>query len=345
MIIAAEIALVVGIVIVAGSYVWLVFGQPGERVLLAALGVIVALAGFAAVVFALGLATGRWDWEAPAACFGGLVAAAAAQAAALGLRRALRRLRSVEEEADLVLADLDAAVSAGAAQRLKELERTLARERAETVHLLAEQERQIREERRVRSRARGGAGARRTWSRRSPRTSAASKSGSSAWSSDLERAQQQLKARLEDLVRRQADALAGHEARLADHAKEVETLEEEQQTAIARVRTDLERLVAEASATAQAEIEMHAAERRRALHEVGERLRTRERALREQIEREEVEVRALARRRDRGRRAAGAGAARAPDRPSDPAPQRGRRAPLRRAAARVAGEDRRPALP
>lgn len=292
MIIAAEIALVVGIVIVASSYVWLTFGQPGERALLAALGVIVALAGFAAVAFVLALATDRWDWEAPAACFGGLVAAAAAQAAALGLRRALRRLRSVEEEADLVLAELDAAVSAGAAQRQKELERTLARERAETVHLLAEQERRIREERR------SEAGREAEQAREDLVASVAANQRRleerlSAWSSDLERSQRMLKARLEDLIQRQADALAGHEARLADHAKEVETLEEEQQTAIARVRTDLEHLVAEASATAQAEIETHATERRRALHEVGERLRTRERALREQIEREEVEVRAM----------------------------------------------------
>jgi hypothetical protein len=42
----------------------------------------------------------------------------------------------------------------------------------------------------------------------------------------------------------------------------------------------------------RSEIEIHAAERRRALHEVGERTRARERSLREQLERDETEARA-----------------------------------------------------
>jgi hypothetical protein len=54
---------------------------------------------------------------------------------------------------------------------------------------------------------------------------------------------------------------------------------------------ELDRSVAEAAETAKAELEVHAADRRRALHEVGERLRARERAMREQVEREETEVR------------------------------------------------------
>ena len=64
-----------------------------------------------------------------------------------------------------------------------------------------------------------------------------------AWSSDLERAQQQLKARLEELIRQQAEALKDHESRLDVQATEVSSLEEEQHAAIARVRAELDRAI------------------------------------------------------------------------------------------------------
>ena len=291
MVAAAEIALVAGIVIVAGSYLWIVFGRPSERAILAGIGIIVLLAAFAAVALALGLATGRWDWEPLAACFGGLVAAAAAQAGAVALIRGLGRLRSVETEASLVLEQLDEALAAAAVQRMKELDRTLARERAETVHLLMEQERRIREERRADA-GREAEAARESLIESVTANQRRLEQRLGAWSADLERAQQQLKARLETLIREQAEALALHEARLADVGRDVGALEEEQHGAISQVRGDLERMVNEATVAVQAEIETHAAERRRALHEVSERLRSRERALREQIEREEVEARA-----------------------------------------------------
>src|SRR4029450_3887789 len=57
------------------------------------------------------------------------------------------------------------------------------------------------------------------------------------------------------------------------------------------LREALQRLGTEFLEEGRSEIEVHAAERRRALHEVGERIRNRERALREQIDREEVEAR------------------------------------------------------
>jgi hypothetical protein len=200
-------------------------------------------------------------------------------------------LRSVETEASLVLEQLDEALAAAAVQRMKELDRTLARERAETVHLLMEQERRIREERRADA-GREAEAARESLIESVTANQRRLEQRLGAWSADLERAQQQLKARLETLIRQQAEALALHEARLADVGRDVGALEEEQHGAISQVRGDLERLVNEATVAVQAEIETHAAERRRALHEVGERLRSRERALREQVEREEVEVRA-----------------------------------------------------
>lgn len=290
MVAAAEIALAVGIAIVAASFAGVVLDRVSDRTLLAGIVVLGALAGAVGIVFAIGLAIDRWSWEQLLVSFAGLVAATAAQAGALGMSRGLRRLRAVEQERTQMLADLDRELEIHAERRLTELDRTLARERAETMHLLVEQERELRDTRRREAEQEATAAETRlveTVSESQQRL----EQRLSAWSADLERAQQQLKARLEDLIRQQADALKGHEHRLAEHAVEVGELEEEQHASIVRIREELDRSVAEAAETAKAEIEVHAADRRRALHEVGERLRTRERSMREQIEREETEVR------------------------------------------------------
>jgi hypothetical protein len=290
MVAAVEIALIVGIAIVAASFVGVVLDRVSDQLLLAGVAVLGVLTGVAGIVFAVGLALDRWSWEQLLVSFAGLAAATAAQAGALGLSRGLRRLRAVENERTQMLADLDRELELHSERRLAELDRTLARERAETMHLLVEQERELRETRRREAEEEATlAGTRliETVSESQQRI----EQRLSAWSADLERAQQQLKTRLEDLIRQQADALKGHEQRLAEHAAEVSALEEEQNATIARIRAELDRSVAEAAETAKAEIEVHAADRRRALHEVGERLRARERAMREQVEREETEVR------------------------------------------------------
>ncbi len=287
---AMEIALAAGLALVAASFAGVTLERISDRALLILAALLTGAAGVAGVVLAVGLATDRWEWRPLAVSLGGLVAAAAAEAGALGLSRGLRRLRSVEEEGSHVLERLEASLAAHAELRIRELEQTLARERAETNHLLAEQERVLREER-------WADVERQAEEARAALTEAVSESQQrlegrlSAWSADLERAQQQLKARLEGLVRKQAEALEGHEARLAGHAAEVVGLEEEQHATVARLREESERAAAALLDSMQAELEIHAAERRRALHEVGERLRTRERSLREQIEREELELR------------------------------------------------------
>jgi hypothetical protein len=288
---AIEILVGASIALVAISFVGVVLGWARDRWLVVGTGILAGLSGVAAVVFVVGLATGTWDWQPLLVSLGGLVAATAAEAGALALSRGLRRISSVEEESAILLEQLGDVLTAHSEARARELEQTLARERAETMHLLSEQERRLREERRIElerqneetsvSLAELIAGNQRRVEQRL-----------SAWSADLERAQQQLKARLEDLIRRQAEALQAHEARLEEHAAEVVALEEEQSAAMGRVRVELEGAVTESSEIAKSEIETHATERRRALHEVSERLRRRERSMREQIEREEGEVRA-----------------------------------------------------
>jgi hypothetical protein len=290
MVAAVEIALAIGIALVAASFVAVVLDWAPERVLVAGVAVLAGLAGLAGIVLVIALASDRFEWRPLLVAFGGLVAATAAEAGALGLLRGLRRLRAVEEERDQVLADLDAQLALLADRRLTELDRTLARERAETAHLLAEQERAFREDRRVEIERKAETlrlGLEETILTNQQRA----EQRLAAWSTDLERAQQQLKTRLEGLIRQQAEALAEHEQRLEEHGSAVAELEEEQAKAISRVREELERAIIEATESTKAEIEVHASERRRALHEVGERLRARERSMRETIEREESEIR------------------------------------------------------
>lgn len=275
-----------------GISLWLVSRERlTRRAVKVSIAVLTLLAIGTAVLVPVSLAIDRWEWRELAVVAGGFAVAALAQVGALGLAGGLRRARSIEELEARVLGEIDAVLAAGLHDRAHALEQTLERERAETVHLLGERERAMREERRraleeeLRTAAESLVASVGESQQRLEQRMA-------AWSVDLERAQQQLKSRLEELVREQAEALRSHEHRLSDHAAELGALEEHQAASIGRMRADIEQAIEEALAGARNEIEVHAADRRRTLHEVSERLRSRERGIREQIEREEAELKA-----------------------------------------------------
>jgi uncharacterized protein YukE len=206
-------------------------------------------------------------------------------------RIARRRERglSVEELIARAKAELAAFLVAEEKARRTELERTLAVERANAGHLLAEQERQLAEERRAlvanqieQARADVVESLATAQTRLEQRLA--------GWLEDIERAQRAREADLAELGRRQEVAIAAYDARLRANAEQLAAATEEQRSQLTRLREDLERLAHKISEEAVAEIETHAAERRRALEEVGDRLRSRERSLREQIEREEADA-------------------------------------------------------
>ncbi len=89
---------------------------------------------------------------------------------------------------------------------------------------------------------------------------------------------------------KQRELVAQVESRLTADAERIQAESEEQRAAVARLREELARSIEEVAQTANAELESQAADRRRALHEVSDRLQRREEALREQIEREETEA-------------------------------------------------------
>src|SRR5262249_6279069 len=110
------------------------------------------------------------------------------------------------------------------------------------------------------------------------------------WAGGLDRIQQGMTTRLAELSQQQQDAVAQAHARPQADMERPKTASEGQRTILARVRQEFERVAQEAGAAARREVEVHESERRRALHEVSERLRQRERDLRDRIAAEETDA-------------------------------------------------------
>jgi hypothetical protein len=216
---------------------------------------------------------------------GGTTAAAVIGASALGLRRLLARIRGIDGALDRAKTELDALVAHEVVTRAAELEHTLARARADSISQLVEEERRIADERRreVAEREREATaklsatltGVRQRLEERL-----------TTWADDLERSQQGLSEELTRLADRQRLRMKEIEAKIERDTETLQATADEQKALAARLREELERTAQGVVTAASSELETHAAERRRALHEVAERLRKRERDLNEMIDRE-----------------------------------------------------------
>jgi hypothetical protein len=285
-----EMVFAAGILVVALSFLGVATGKVSERVLLwitVALALAAAVAGAAVGV---NLIEDYASTEALLLTTGGLAAAAVAEAGLLALARGLRRLREVERITEEARAEITTFVAEEARLRILELQRMLARERANTGHQLSEQERRLAEERRD-SVERQAERARVELTQAVGSVQERLERRLMAWAADLDRGQRQLEQKLAELGQQQRESVSAYEARLAVDAERVDTASEEQRLALQRLREELQRFGTAFLEEGRSDIEIHAAERRRALHEVGERLRNRERALREQLDREETEAR------------------------------------------------------
>ena len=291
MALALEIAFAAALAVVALSLVAVAFSRVPERLLLgSAVGLVVlALAG--AVVAGIEIAEGTDDTALLLVTVGGLVVAAICQAGLFLLARGLRRIGDMERVGEDARARLDAYLDQHAEGRKAEIERTLARERAEAGYALGEQERRLAEERRETV-------ARQVEHARVELTGAVADAQGRletrlmAWAADLDRSQRELEGQLAKLSQRQKQALEEYDARLGADAERLAAASEEQRKALAQLRSEFEQLIGQFVEEGRAEIEAHAAERRNALNEIDQRLRGRERALRDQIDREEAESRA-----------------------------------------------------
>jgi hypothetical protein len=205
------------------------------------------------------------------------------------LRRSRDRGPTAEELIERAKQELAAFLDERTRELRDELARLIARERAEAGHFLTEQERRLADERRRLVDVQlEQAGERLVDGVTEAQRQLEEKV--KGWIDDLDRGQRAREAQFADLAQRQREALRAYDAKLAADADHLEAFTAEQRAQLAKLREDLERMAKDIAEAAALEIETHAAERRRALHEVSERLRARERTMRDQIEREELET-------------------------------------------------------
>jgi hypothetical protein len=212
-------------------------------------------------------------------------------ALALALRRARRMAAEGRRLAESARAELRQVVAEETASHKDEIRHTLARERAESVSVLAADERRMAEEHRAefaeRERQAGDAlahalaGEERRLEERLR-----------GFTEDLERAQTHIEDQLRRFEQRSNDAIAAITARIEADASEIGSAADEQRRTVHRLREELGRVASQSVSEALDELEAQTLERRRALEEITERLRTRETAVAESIERAETDVRA-----------------------------------------------------
>lgn len=219
----------------------------------------------------------------------GMTLAFAAQLAAIRLRDFVRTARRVDEQLARAHGRLHSLIAREAEERSTELERTLARARADSASLLAEQERKLAEERRAEAaeRARTAQG---ELGAALIRAQQQVDSRLAAWADDLERAQRGVIDQIAQLAQRQKVLIAEAEARISADAARLESESDEQRAGLVRIREEIARATQEAVEVGTNELDGYASERRRALHELNERIRKRERQLQELIEREETDA-------------------------------------------------------
>jgi uncharacterized protein YukE len=218
------------------------------------------------------------------------VAAAILAVVALGasvvvLRKVRAHQRLLEREIERGKSAFDEVVATEVAERSEELERTLARLRADALSQLAEEERRIAEDRRrdVAERERD-ATVRLTEQLVAAQAGVEQRLGD--WASDVEKLQEGLQDDLKRVEVRQRQLMVEMTAKMEEDAEGLHGTVDEQRQQVARLRADLTRAAEEVMQQANTELEQHAAERRRALHELADRLRKRERDLQELVERE-----------------------------------------------------------
>jgi hypothetical protein len=278
-----ELVFAAAVVVVFASIAAAVVDRVSRRTLVALTGAIAvaALAGW--IVFALGPS------RELATAAGGLTVCAALEGAAVALQRLVARARQLDDHLQEAESRFDTVVSAEAQARAAELERTLARARADSLSKLVAEERKIGEERRLalsererRASAELGEALARVEQRVSHRLA--------ELSIDLERTEQALSTQLKALADRQQQLIGQAESRLVLETERLDAASEAQRERLSTLDANFTRTAAEIAQTGQEELETHERDRRRALHEVAERLRQRERELRERIAAEEAEA-------------------------------------------------------
>jgi len=280
---AVRIGFAVAVVVAAASLAAAALGRAPKRLLAA--GAALLAAGAVAAWLAVGFDP-RLELVVPAI---GITLAFAAELAAMKLQGLVAQSRRSEDQLARAQARLTSLVAQEARERAVELERVLSRARAESTSLLADQERRLAEEhRRAAEERQQEAGA--ALSEELAATQGRVERRLQEWRDDLERAQRAIPDEIARVSQRQRQLVSDAEARIASDAERLEAESEQQREGLGRLRDELARLIEETIASGNQELDTFGTDRRRALHELNERIRRRERSLAEQIEREETEA-------------------------------------------------------
>src|SRR5439155_7983402 len=194
-----------------------------------------------------------------------------------------RHQKMLEREIERGKSDFDRVVAQELEQRTEDLANLLARGRADALSRLAEEERRIAEERRrdVAERERE-ASARLGDQLVAVQRAVEQRLGD--WGNDVVKLQEGLADELKRVEAKQRQLMTEIESRIGQDADGLQSQIEEQRQVITQLRAELMRSAQEVTQQAATELDQHAAERRRALQDVAERLRKRERDLQEIVE-------------------------------------------------------------
>jgi hypothetical protein len=282
-VLALQLGFAVAVAVVGAS----VFGTATGRVSRSALRALAVLLGAAAV--AAWIVFGFSPSTEAAIAAAGLAVCAAIEAGLVLLRIALGRARRIDSELAGAEARLRRVIDREAEERTAELERALARARADSISVLLEEERKIGERRREEFVERERAvGAELTQALAATQERVARRLAE--WTQDLDRAQQAFAAQVAKLAERQRQLIAEAETRIGAEAERLIGDADQQRAAVIQLREQIARTAQDAAAAGTAELESAALERRRALHDTGEQLRRREQSITQQIDREEAEA-------------------------------------------------------
>ena len=271
------------VIAVFGAAAAVVLGRISGRALRGLAALLCAAALVAWVAFALEPQTDV------AVAAGGLTVCAAFGLGLLALRRLVQQGRDFESRLDEARAQLDKVVRTETETRAAELERTLALARAQSLTRLIEEERRMGEERRAalhERERRASAELSEALAKVEQRTSRRL----AEWTGDLGRAEQSLASQVAAVGQRQEQLLSEATARLKIETERLDTASEDQRARLAELIAEFDRAAREIAETARTQLETHETERRRALHEVADRLRERERELRDRVAAEESEA-------------------------------------------------------
>jgi hypothetical protein len=278
-----QIVCAASIVLAAVALLLAAFARGARRVAVAFSVAIGLLAAASAVALVLRPSTDL------AISVAGTTAAFTASIGAIAMMTGLERARRIERELERGRAMLRSMLDKEVGLRVGELERILARARADSSSQLAEQERALTETRRH-AIAEAEQAVQANLAQMLTEIQHDVEERIESWQRDLGRSESTLSREVSDLIRGLQGMVQETKARIQSDGERISAESEEQRALIARLREEMSESIEQALASNQDELDKFANERRRAIQDIAERLGRREHELLERVEREEAEA-------------------------------------------------------